>query len=171
MAGNKSSTKEMAKKTGAKNIEVGTVAFNRKARYEYTIEEEIEAGIVLTGTEVKSLRASRANIADAYAGAKEDAIWVFNVYIAEYGHGNRFNHETRRPRKLLLHKKQISKLLGRLKVKGVTLIPLSLYFNSRGLAKIKLGLAIGKKLYEKRDTIKKRDWERDKARIMRNKNG
>ena len=149
-----------------------TVALNRKARFEYTIEEEVEAGIVLTGTEVKSLRAGKANIADAYASSKEgEGIWLINAYIAEYGHGNRFNHEPTRPRKLLLHKKQISKLLGRLKVKGVTLIPLSLYFNKRGLAKVKLGLAIGKKLYEKRDTIKKRDWERDKARIMRNKNG
>lgn len=94
-----------------------------------------------------------------------------NAYIAEYGHANRFNHEARRPRKLLLHKKQIQKLLGRLKVKGVTLIPLSFYFNNRGLAKIKIGLAIGKKQYEKRDSIKQRDWQRDKARIMRSKNG
>ena len=163
MAGKKTSPKEM---TG------NTVALNRKARFEYTIEEEIEAGIVLTGTEVKSLRAGKANIADAYASAKEaEGIWLLNAYIAEYGHGNRFNHEPKRPRKLLLHKKQISKLIGRLKVKGVTLIPLSLYFNKRGLAKLKLGIAMGKKLYEKRDVIKKRDWERDKARIMRNKNG
>ncbi|MBY0407246.1 MAG: SsrA-binding protein SmpB, partial [Rickettsiales bacterium] len=113
----------------------------------------------------------RANIADAYAGPSRDGeIVVHNLYIAEYAHGNRFNHEARRPRKLLLHKKQIAKLLGRLKIKGVTLIPLSLYFNSRGLAKLKLGLATGKKQYEKRDTIKQRDWQRDKARIMREKN-
>jgi SsrA-binding protein len=162
MAGNKTSSKEMSG---------NTVAFNRKARYEYAIEEEIEAGIVLTGTEVKSLRQSKANISDAYAGPKDDAIWLFNVHIAEYKHGNRMNHEPNRPRKLLLHKKQIDKLLGRLKIKGVTLVPLALYFNSRGLAKIKLGLGTGKKQYEKRDTIKKRDWQRDKARIMRNKNG
>jgi SsrA-binding protein len=149
----------------------GTVAYNRKARYEYTIEEEFEAGIVLTGTEVKSLRKGKANIADAYAVPKEDELWIINLDIAVYDHGNRFNHEARRPRKLLLHRKQINKLLGRLKVKGVTLVPLSLFFNSRGLAKIKLGLATGKKLYEKRDTIKQRDWQRDKARIMRNKNG
>ncbi len=146
-----------------------TVAFNRKARYEYTIEEEIEAGIVLTGTEVKSLRAGRVSIGDAYAAAKEEAIWLINAHIDEYGHGNRANHEPRRPRKLLLHKKQINKLLGRLKAKGITLVPLSLYFNRRGLAKVKLGLAAGKKQYEKRATIKKRDWERDKARIMREK--
>lgn len=149
-----------------------TVALNRKARFEYTIEEEIEAGIVLTGTEVKSLRAGKANIADAYAAVKEgDGIWLLNAYIAEYFEGNRFNHEPKRARKLLLHKKQINKLAGRLKVKGVTLIPLSLYFNRRGLAKIKMGIAVGKKSYEKRDVIKKRDWERDKARIMREKNG
>lgn len=148
-----------------------TVAINRKARYGYSIEEEFEAGIVLTGTEVKSLRAGRASINEAYAGAKEGEIWLINAHIEEYKHGNRANHDPRRLRKLLLHKKQISKLLGRLKVKGTTLIPLSLYFNRRGLAKVKLGLATGKKQYEKRDTIKKRDWERDKARIMRNKNG
>lgn len=148
-----------------------TVAFNRKARHEYAIEEEFEAGIVLTGTEVKSLRTNRANISDAYAGPKGDEIWVFNLHISEYKHGNLQNHEPNRPRKLLLHKKQINKLLGRLKTKGVTLVPLSLYFNSRGLAKLKIGLGTGKKLYEKRDSIKKRDWERDKARIMRNKNG
>ena len=142
------------KKKSPDNATGSTIAFNRKARYEYTIEEEFEAGIVLTGTEVKSLRESKANIADAYAGPKDNEIWLINLHIAEYGHGNRFNHEARRPRKLLLHKKQISKLLGRLKVKGVTLIPLSLYFNKRGLAKVKLGIAIGKKLYEKRDTIK-----------------
>jgi len=148
----------------------GNIALNRKARFEYSVEEEIEAGIVLTGTEVKSLRANKVQINDAYAGEKEGAIWLFNAYIGEYAGGNRFNHETNRPRKLLLHKKQIRKLLGKLKVKGVTLVPLSLYFNSRGLAKIKLALATGKKEYEKRDTMKQRDWQRDKARIMREKN-
>jgi len=158
MAGNNQST--------AKNV-----AINRKARFEYTVEEEFEAGIVLTGTEVKSLRAGKASIGDAYAAAKDEEIWLLNAHIEEYAHGNRQNHEPRRPRKLLLHKKQISKLLGRLKSKGTTLIPLTLYFNSRGLAKVRLGLATGKKQYEKRDTIKKRDWQRDKARIMRGKNG
>ncbi len=147
-----------------------TVAFNRKARFEYAIEEEMEAGIVLTGSEVKSLRTGRASINEAYASAKNDEIWLINAHIEEYRHGHQFNHEVRRPRKLLLHRKQVNKLIGRLKTKGVTLIPLSLYFNRRGLAKIKLGLAVGKKQYEKRDTIKKRDWERDKARIMREKN-
>lgn len=147
-----------------------TAAFNRKARFEYAVEEEFEAGIVLTGTEVKSLRAGKVNIADAYAVGKDEEIWLLNADIAVYTQGNRFNHEPRRPRKLLLHKRQIKKLIGRLKVRGVTLVPLSLYFNSRGIAKIKLALAVGKQKFEKRDTIKKRDWERDKARIMRNKN-
>lgn len=148
-----------------------TVALNRKAWRDYTIEEEIEAGLVLLGTEVKSLRAGRANISDAYAGPKDDEIWLFNASITPYSHGNIGNHEERRPRKLLLHRKQVDKLLGRLKVKGVTLAPLALYFNSRGVAKIKVGLATGKKEYEKRADIKKRDWQRDKARIMREKNG
>ena len=147
------------------------VSQNRKARFEYTIEEEIEAGIVLVGTEVKSLRAGKCNIADAYAAGQEGEIWLLNAHIMEYAGGNRFNHEPRRPRKLLLHKKQVKKLLGRLKVKGVTLVPLRLYFNSRGIAKVMLGIAVGKKQYEKRDTIKERDWQRDKARIMRGKNG
>lgn len=149
----------------------GTVALNRKAWRDYAIEEEFEAGLVLQGTEVKSLRAGKANIADAYAAPKDNEIWLLNASISPYSHGNRQNHEERRPRKLLLHKKQVSKLVGRLKIKGITLIPLALYFNSRGVAKIKLGLASGKKEYEKRDDIKKRDWQRDKARIMRAKNG
>lgn len=146
-----------------------TVAFNRKARFEYAIEEEIEAGIMLTGTEVKSLRTGRVSISEAYAAAKENELWLINAHIEEYGHGNRANHEPKRPRKLLLHRKQMNKLLGRIKTKGVTLVPLSLYFNRRGIAKVMLGLAMGKKQYEKRDTIKKRDWQRDKARIIRGK--
>lgn len=157
--------------SGKDKASSGNIALNRKARFEYSVEEEFEAGLVLTGTEVKSLRAGKAQINDAYAAEKDGAIWLLNAYIAEYAGGNRFNHETHRPRQLLLHKKQVRKLIGRLKIKGVTLVPLSLYFNSRGLAKIKLALATGKKQYEKRDTIKKRDWARDKARIMRQKNG
>ena len=155
-----------SKKTSGSN----NIAMNRKARFNYAIEEEFEAGLVLTGTEVKSLRAGKANINEAYAAAKDDEIWLFNAHIDEYSGGNRFNHEVRRTRKLLLNKKQIKKLVGRLKVKGVSLVPMSLYFNARGIAKIKLGLGTGKKEYEKRDTIKKRDWQKDKARIMREKN-
>ncbi|MDX2112613.1 MAG: SsrA-binding protein SmpB [Alphaproteobacteria bacterium] len=157
----------MAGKESSSSI---TVANNRKAFANYAIEEELEAGLALTGTEVKSLRAGKANIADAYAGPKGEELWLFNATIAPYAGGNRFNHEERRPRKLLLHRRQINKLIGRLKVKGVTLVPLALYFNSRGIAKIKLGLGTGKKEYEKRDTIKQRDWQKDKARIMREKN-
>ncbi len=145
------------------------VALNRKARFEYSITEEFEAGMVLTGTEVKSLRAGRANINDAYAAAREGELWLLNAHIEEYGQGNRFNHELRRPRKLLLQARQIRKIIGQLKVKGVTLIPLSLYFNSRGYAKVKLGLGIGKKKYEKRETIKARDWQRQKDRLLKNK--
>lgn len=145
------------------------VAQNRKARFEYTIEEELEAGIVLTGTEVKSLRAGQANINDAYAGERGGAVWLFNAYIAEYAGGNRQNHEVRRPRKLLLHSRQIRKLIGRLKVKGVTLVPLSLYFNSRGLAKVRLGLGIGRKQYEKRAAKKEREWQKQRSRLLKSK--
>lgn len=141
---------------------------NRRARYDYSIEEEVEAGIVLVGTEVKSLRKGEANLNDAYAGEQGEEMWLYNAYIAEYTGGNQFNHESRRPRKLLLHKKEINKLMGRVKAKGVTLIPLSIYF-SRGRAKVKLGLATGKRQHEKRDTIKDRDWQRDKERLMKNK--
>jgi SsrA-binding protein len=142
---------------------------NRRARYDYSIEEELEAGLVLQGTEVKSLRKGEANLNDAYAGEYQEEIWLYNCYIAEYAGGNRFNHETRRPRKLLLSKKEIKKLMGRTKAKGITLIPLSIYFNKRGYAKVKLGLATGKKQHEKRDSIKDRDWDRQKARIMKDK--
>ena len=142
---------------------------NRKARYEYFIEDELEAGIVLVGTEVKSLRAGKAQINDAHAGMKGEELFLFNCYIAEYEGGNRFNHDTKRPRKLLLHKKQMEKLLGKLKTKGITLVPLSMYFNSRGFVKVKIGLAKGKKQYEKRETEKDRDWQREKGRIMRDR--
>ena len=152
-----------------RDADSNTIATNRKARFNYSVEEEIEAGLVLTGTEVKSLRAGKAQINDAFASVKSEELFLLNAVIAPYEGGNRFNHEERRPRKLLLHKKQMNKLIGRLKVKGVTLVALSLYFNSRGIAKVKLGLATGKKEYEKRDTLKARDWQRDKARIVREK--
>lgn len=158
------------KNTSSKTNAPGApVAVNRKARFEYAIEEEMEAGLVLTGTEVKPVRAGKVNINDAYAGEKGGEIWLFNAIINEYERGNRFNHEPRRPRKLLLQKKQVKKLIGRLKVKGTTLIPLSLYFNNRGFAKLKIGLATGKKQYEKREAIRDRDWKREQARIMKNK--
>lgn len=142
---------------------------NRRARFDYSIEDEVEAGIVLVGTEVKSLRKGECNLNDSYAGEFGEEIWLYNCYIAEYAGGNQFNHETRRPRKLLLSKKEIKKLMGRTKTKGVTLVPLSIFFNSRGYAKVKLGLATGKKQHEKRDSIKDRDWEREKARVMKDK--
>lgn len=152
--------------TGTK-VSGKTVAVNRKARFNYSIEEEIEAGLVLTGTEVKALRAGRANIADGYASEKEGELWLVNVLIHEYERGNRYNHDPKRPRKLLLHKRQVKKLIGRLKNKGVTLVPLSLYFNSRGLAKVKMGLATGRKEYEKRAVIKEREWKKEQGRLLR----
>ena len=146
-----------------------TVALNRKARFEYTIAEEFECGLVLVGTEVKTLRqGSGVNITDAYAGEKHGELWLLNAQINPYAFGNRHNHEPRRPRKLLLKKREMKKLLGNIRQKGHTLVPLSLYFNSRGIAKIKLGLAVGKKQHEKRQTIKDRDWKRDQQRMMKN---
>lgn len=142
-------------------------AENRKARYEYFIDETFEAGLVLAGTEVKSLRAGHANITDAYAAENRGEIFLLNAYIPEYLGGNRFNHEPRRPRKLLLHKREIGKLIGTLNRGGVTLIPLAMYFNDRGRAKVELGVARGKKLHDKRATSKDRDWQREKARVMR----
>jgi SsrA-binding protein len=143
------------------------VAQNRKARHNYTIEESLEAGIMLAGTEVKSLREGKGNISEAYAGEMDGEIWLFNAYIPEYSAGSYNNHETRRPRKLLLHAREIAKLLGAIQEKGVTLVPLSLYFNERGIAKVDLGLARGKKHYDKREAEKKRDWQRQKERLIR----
>jgi SsrA-binding protein len=143
------------------------VAVNRKARFEYRIEEVIEAGMVLMGTEVKSLRAGRAQIADAYASVKGGELWLWNAHIEEFSHGNRYNHEPKRGRKLLVSARQLQKIVGQLKVRGTTLIPLKLYFNKRGYAKIQLGLAHGKTKYEKRDTIKTRDWKREQGRLLR----
>lgn len=144
-----------------------TVAVNRKARFEYAIEDVFEAGIVLMGTEVKSLRMGRANIADSYASHKDGDIWLWNADIPVYTHGNRNNHEPRRGRKLLFNARQIKKLIGELKVRGTTLIPLELYFNKRGFAKVAIALAKGKKEYEKREVIKKRDWKREQDRLKR----
>ncbi len=144
-------------------------AQNRKARHDYFIEETVEAGIILVGTEVKSLRAGRASLGDAYAGERGGELYLFNAYIPEYESGNRFNHVTRRPRKLLLHRRQMERMIGAVQRDGVTLVPLSIYFNERGIAKVQLGLAKGKRKYEKREAIKERDWKRQKARLMRDK--
>ena len=144
-------------------------ADNRRARHEYFIDETLEAGLMLVGTEVKSLRGGRANIADAHAGVSGDELYLYNAYIPEYHGGNRFNHETRRPRKLLLHRREIGKLIGSIKRGGYTLIPMSIYFNDKGRAKVELALARGKKLHDKRATEKSRDWQREKGRLMREK--
>jgi len=146
-----------------------TVAQNRRARHDYAIEETVEAGIVLAGSEVKALRDGRGNLSDSYAGPSEGALWLFNAYIPEYKAANRFNHETRRPRKLLLHRRQVDRLSGLVQREGATLVPLSVYFNERGIAKVQLGLAHGKRKVDKRAAEKAREWQRDKARILRAK--
>ena len=145
------------------------IAENRRARYDYFLEETFEAGLQLTGTEVKALREGRANIAESYASVEGDEIALINAYIPEYGPANRFNHEPRRPRKLLLHRKQINKLIGAVQREGRTLIPTRLYFNEKGRAKLEFALAKGKKLQDKREASAERDWKRDQARLMRDK--
>lgn len=140
---------------------------NRKARFEYAILEVMEAGIMLTGSEVKSCRAGKVAIVDSFAQYKEGALWLVNLNIAQYKQANKQNHEPTRARKLLLHQSQINKLIGKMKEKGLTLIPLSLYFNKRGLVKVELALCKGKAVHDKRESIKQRDWNRQKQRIMR----
>jgi len=146
---------------------IKVVAENRKARFNYAIEDTLEAGLVLTGTEVKSIRTGKATIAESYADSRGGEIWLVNANIPEYLQANRFNHEPRRDRKLLLHKRQVNKLIGAVEREGMTLIPLKLYFNEQGRAKLELALAKGKKLHDKRETEKKRDWSREKGRLMR----
>ncbi len=145
------------------------VADNRKARFHFEWLERFEAGIVLKGSEVKSMRAGSVHIAESYAGAEGGEIWLYNAYIPEYLQSNRFNHEERRPRKLLLHKRQVNRLIGAVERQGLTLVPLKLYFNERGKAKVEIALAKGKKIHDKRQTEKQRDWNREKARLMREK--
>jgi SsrA-binding protein len=145
------------------------VAENRKARFNYFIDETFEAGVVLTGTEVKSLRLGKATIAESYADSRGGEIWLINSNIPEYLQANRFNHTPKRPRKLLLHHSQINKLIGAVEREGMTLVPLKLYFNEKGRAKVELALARGKKLYDKRETQKKRTWDRERGRLMRQK--
>ena len=148
---------------------VKTVAENRRARYDYHIDDKYEAGIVLTGTEVKSLRFGEGSIAESYAEVKDDQIWLINANIPEFSHGNRNNHEPKRPRKLLLNLREIYKLHGAVMRQGMTLVPLSIYFNGRGRAKVELALAKGKKAPDKRATEKERDWKREQGRIMRDR--
>ena len=143
------------------------VAENRRARYDYFVEDRLEAGIQLTGTEVKSLRQGEGSIAESYATADGEELWLINSHIPEYSHGNRMNHEPRRRRKLLLKGREIARLHGAITRQGLTLVPLSIYFNSRGRAKVEIALARGKKVHDKRETIKERDWKREQGRIMR----
>lgn len=146
------------------------VAENRKARHEFFITDDYEAGIQLVGTEVKSLRRGQANISESYASVEDGGIWLINAYIPEYqGAGRFFQHEPRRKRKLLLNAREIHKLAIAIERKGMTLVPLEIYFNAKGRAKLKLALAEGKKLHDKRESDKKRDWNREKARLMREK--
>lgn len=144
-----------------------TVVNNRRARYEFAILDVVEAGIVLVGTEVKSLRHNEANIADAYADEENGEIVLINSYIPEFKEANRFNHQPKRTRKLLLNAREIKKLIGQIKMKGVTLIPLSIYFNHKNIAKVELGICKGKKEFDKRETIKQRDWQRQKSRVLK----
>ena len=145
------------------------VADNRKARFNYEIGETFEAGLALTGTEVKSLRAGKAAIAEAYADARGGEIWLINCNIPVYLQGGRFNHAPKRPRKLLLHQREINKLAGAVEREGMTIVPLKLYFNDKGRAKIEIALGRGKKLHDKRATERKRSWERERGRLMRQK--
>ena len=152
-------------KQNASNV----AARNRKARYNYFIEEILEAGIILTGTEVKSLRSGRSSIEESYAADQDGELFLVNAYIPEYEAGTRNQHEVRRPRKLLLHKRQMGKLSNSITRDGITIVPLSLYFNKRGIAKVELGLAKGKRQHEKRASIKEREWKRDQGRLLKGK--
>lgn len=143
------------------------VAENRRARFNYELTDVIEAGLVLRGTEVKSLRNGEANIAESYASFEEGEMWLINSHIPEYLEANRFNHDPRRRRKLLLNKRQIARMVNATDREGMTIVPLKLYFNDQGRAKLELAVARGKKLHDKRETEKKRDWNRQKARLLR----
>ena len=142
-------------------------AQNRKARHDFHINDTIEAGMLLMGSEVKSLRLGRVSINEAFAAEKDGEFWLFNAHFPEFESANRFNHEPRRPRKLLLKRREVSRLIGQTQRDGMTLIPLSIYFNPRGIAKLQIGLPHGKKKVDKRAADKERDWKRDKARLLR----
>ncbi len=149
-------------------INTGLVADNRRARFDYQVLDTLEAGIVLTGTEVKSLRVGQAQIAEAYVSPERGELWLINAHIPEYLKANRFNHEERRPRKLLVSSKELARLSQDVARKGQTIVPLKLYFNDRGIAKLLIGLAKGKNAADKRETSRERDWNREKARILKN---
>lgn len=154
---------------GIKNNQRKVVAENRRARFNYEIGETFEAGLALVGTEVKSLRTGKATIAEAYASAEKGEMFLINATVPEFLQGNRFNHEPRRPRKLLLKAREIAKLANAVEREGMTIVPLRVYFNERGMAKIEIALARGKKLHDKRETEKQRDWNREKSRLLRDK--
>ena len=145
------------------------IAENRRARFDYFLEETFEAGLVLTGSEVKSLRTGRANIAESYASVEGDEVVLINADIPPFAQANRFNHEPRRHRKLLLHRKQLDKLIGAVTREGRTIIPTKLYWSEKGMAKLEIALAKGKKLHDKREATAERDWQRDKARLLRDR--
>ena len=155
----------MAKDSDNKNYKV--IAENRRARYDYAIEEDLEVGIVLTGSEVKSLRQNTSNIAESYAAVDEGELWLVNSYIAPYAQAKTWGHEERRRRKLLASKRELSKMWNATQRQGMTLVPLVMYFNDRGIVKLKIGIAKGKKVADKRETSAKRDWNRQKQRILK----
>lgn len=148
-------------------ITSGAVAENRRARYDYEVLDTLEAGIVLTGSEVKSLRLGKAQITESYASPERGELWLINAHIPEFVQANRFNHEEKRPRKLLVSRQQLARLSEGVERAGNTIVPLKLYFNDRGIAKLLIGLAKGKKSFDKRETERNRDWDREKARLLK----
>lgn len=163
------SSKSGGAKASRKQDGIKVIADNRRARFDYEIMQVFEAGIELKGSEVKSLRGGRTNLAEAYAAMKGGELYLINSNIPEYREANRFNHEPKRPRRLLLHKKEIAKLSSGVLREGLTIVPLKMFFNPRGRAKVDIALARGKKLHDKRETIKERSWDRERARLMRDK--
>ncbi len=148
---------------------VKTVAENRRARFDYAVDTVYEAGIALTGTEVKALRGGEGSIAESYAEVKGSEVWLVNSNIPEFSHGNRFNHEPKRPRKLLLHEREINKMHGAVMRQGMTLVPLSIYFNAQGRAKVELAIAKGRKAHDKREHIKEQEWKREAGRLLKDR--
>lgn len=157
----------MAKPRPEEFDKVKTVAENRRARFDYALEDKFEAGVALTGTEVKSLRFGEGSIAESYAEVKDDEVWLVNANIPEFSHGNRFNHEPKRPRKLLLNRRQINRMRAAVERQGMTLVPISIYFNSHGKAKVELALAKGRKAPDKRSYKKEQDWKREQGRLLK----
>ncbi|MFT5540555.1 MAG: SsrA-binding protein [Alphaproteobacteria bacterium] len=161
--------RKAAKGKGSRAEAQRFVAQNRKARRDFVIEETFEAGVMLMGSEVKGLRAGGANLNEAYARVDDGDLWLINAHIPEYKFSNRDGHTAKRPRKLLLHKRELEKVMGAIKQDGATAVPLSIYFNDRGIAKVELGLARGRRQFEKRELDKKRDWQREQGRLMRDR--